>query len=88
MPAATKHVQRWCEDSLQADVRHYMNAQASDQACGWQEERADKLQLLAIYNARLTEREYRRAFILERGLLNVKRFQVSMGASFARATRR
>ena len=41
-----------------------------------QEERADKLHLLAVYNARLSQREYRRAFILDRGLLNVKRFQV------------
>ena len=45
-------------------------------AWGPQEERADKLHLVAIYNARLTEREYRRAFILDRGWLNVKRFQV------------
>ena len=44
----------------------------------WQEDVADKLQLVAIYNARLTQREYRRAFILERGLLNVKRFQVGL----------
>lgn len=44
--------------------------------CHVQEERADKLQLVAIYNERLTEREYRRAVIIDRGLLNVKRFQV------------
>lgn len=28
--------------------------------------------MMAIYNARLTERERRRAFVAERGLLNVK----------------
>ena len=28
--------------------------------------------MVAIYNARLTERERRRAFVAERGLLNVK----------------
>ncbi len=38
-----------------------------------------KLRLIEIYNARLTERERRRQFILDRGLLNVKRQQVSLG---------
>lgn len=41
-----------------------------------QAERADKLHIVAIYNARLDQREYRRKFVLERGLLNVRRFQV------------
>jgi len=36
-----------------------------------------KLRLIEIYNARLTERERRRQFILDRGLLNVKSQQVS-----------
>ena len=35
-------------------------------------EREDKLRMVAIYNVRLTERERRRAFVAERGLLNVK----------------
>ncbi len=35
-----------------------------------------KLRLIEIYNARLTERERRRRFILDRGLLNVKSQQV------------
>ncbi|KAK9807904.1 hypothetical protein WJX72_012486 [[Myrmecia] bisecta] len=39
------------------------------------EEVSEKLQLMGIYNARLTERERRRAFIVERGLLNIKRQQ-------------
>ncbi|KAL6768288.1 hypothetical protein ACKKBF_B38535 [Auxenochlorella protothecoides x Auxenochlorella symbiontica] len=34
---------------------------------------AQKLELIAIYNRRLDERDQRRAFILDRGLLNVKR---------------
>ncbi|KAK9785179.1 hypothetical protein WJX73_004995 [Symbiochloris irregularis] len=38
-------------------------------------ERAGKLHLVTIYNARLDQREYRRKFVLERGLLNVRRFQ-------------
>ena len=40
--------------------------------CAMQAEREDKLRMVAIYNARLTERERRRAFVAERGLLNVK----------------
>ena len=32
--------------------------------------------MMAIYNARLIERERRRAFVAERGLLNVKAQQV------------
>ena len=36
-----------------------------------------KLRLIEIYNARLTERERRRQFILDRGLLNIKSQQVS-----------
>jgi transcriptional adapter 2-alpha len=39
------------------------------------EERALKLRQVAIYNARLDERARRRAFCLQRGLLNVKRLQ-------------
>ena len=39
-----------------------------------------KLRLIEIYNARLTERERRRQFILDRGLLNVKSQQVSARA--------
>ena len=35
-----------------------------------------KLQLVQIYNDRLTERERRRAFIIDRGLLHVRRQQV------------
>lgn len=41
-----------------------------------QEEQADKVRLVDVYNARLTAREQRRAFIRDRGLLNVKRMQV------------
>lgn len=37
----------------------------------------EKLRLVEIYNIRLTERERRRHFILDRGLLNIKRQQVS-----------
>lgn len=37
-----------------------------------QVEREEKLRMVAIYNARLTERERRRAYVAERGLLNVK----------------
>ena len=55
---------------------HSSNTQHACMRWMAQEERADKLQLVATYNARLSEREYRRAFILDRGLLNVKRFQV------------
>jgi hypothetical protein len=40
------------------------------------EERDRKLRLIAIYNHRLDEREARRAFVLDRGLLNVRRQQV------------
>lgn len=40
------------------------------------EETEAKLRLVAIYNERLTERERRRGFIIERGLLHVKRQQV------------
>ncbi len=41
-----------------------------------QEERAEKVRLVEVYNARLSGREERRAFIRDRGLLNVKRMQV------------
>lgn len=34
-----------------------------------------ELELIAIYNRRLDERDQRRAFILDRGLLNVKRLR-------------
>eukprot|EP00959_Pyramimonas_sp_CCMP1952_P340999 7143088-Pyramimonas_sp.AAC.1 len=44
------------------------------------EEHALKARMLMIYNERLNERARRKQFILERGLLNVKRLQVS-GAS-------
>ncbi|KAK9839318.1 hypothetical protein WJX81_007715 [Elliptochloris bilobata] len=37
-----------------------------------QEGREEKLRMMAIYNTRLSERERRRAFVAERGLLNVK----------------
>lgn len=47
--------------------------------CALQEEQAEKVRLVEVYNARLTGRERRRAFIRDRGLLNVKRMQV--GAS-------
>lgn len=40
-------------------------------------ERALKLRQVAIYNSRLAERARRKAFILDRGLLNVKRTQSS-----------
>lgn len=40
---------------------------------------AQKLELIAIYNRRLDERDQRRAFILDRGLLNVKRQAVRRG---------
>ena len=43
------------------------------------EEAAQKDRLIAIYNRRLDERERRRAFVLDRGLLNVKRQQVPGG---------
>ena len=36
----------------------------------------EKLRLVEIYNVRLTERERRRHFILDRGLLNIKNQQV------------
>ena len=39
------------------------------------EERALKLRMVEVYNMRLDERARRRAFILDRGLLNVKRVQ-------------
>ncbi len=39
---------------------------------GAQEERDAKLRLVAVYNERLAERERRRAFVAERGLLNVR----------------
>ncbi|EIE22880.1 hypothetical protein COCSUDRAFT_1634, partial [Coccomyxa subellipsoidea C-169] len=39
------------------------------------EERAEKVRLVEVYNARLSGREERRAFIRDRGLLNVKRMQ-------------
>ena len=38
----------------------------------------EKVRLVEIYNARLTDRERRRHFILDRGLLNVKRQQVTL----------
>ena len=41
-----------------------------------QEEVAEKLAVVEVYNARLTVRERRRAFIRDRGLLNVRRMQV------------
>jgi transcriptional adapter 2-alpha len=41
------------------------------------EERALKLRMVHVYNARLDERAQRRAFILDRGLLNVKRTQAA-----------
>eukprot|EP00887_Chlorella_sp_A99_P002907 scaffold6.g2907.t1 len=44
------------------------------------EEMAQKDRLLQIYNRRLDERERRREFILQRGLLNVKKQQVESGA--------
>lgn len=40
------------------------------------EEREEKLALFRIYNKRLTERERRRAFVVDRNLLNIKRQQV------------
>ena len=43
-----------------------------------QEEQAEKVRLVDVYNARLTGREQRRAFIRDRGLLNVKRMQACL----------
>ncbi|KAL4853568.1 Transcriptional adapter ADA2 [Chlorella vulgaris] len=40
-----------------------------------EEEAAEKDRLIAIYNRRLDERERRRQFVLDRGLLNIKRQQ-------------
>ena len=44
------------------------------------EEVARKLRLVEIYNRRLDERDRRKAFVLERGLVNVRRQQVRRGA--------
>ena len=41
-----------------------------------QEERTEKLHVVEIYNARLTQRERRRDFLRDRGLLNLRRMQV------------
>ena len=41
-----------------------------------QEERAEKLRVVGVYNARLTQRERRRDFLRDRGLLNLRRMQV------------
>jgi transcriptional adapter 2-alpha len=41
------------------------------------EERALKLRMVEVYNMRLDERARRRAFVLDRGLLNVKRTQAA-----------
>lgn len=41
-----------------------------------QAKREEKLRMVAIYNERLEERERRRAFVADRGLLNVKAQQV------------
>ncbi len=40
-----------------------------------QEERAEKLRVVEIYNGRLSLREQRRDFVRDRGLLNVRRMQ-------------
>lgn len=40
------------------------------------EDKAEKLRVVEVYNARLSGRERRRNFIRDRGLLNVKRMQV------------
>jgi hypothetical protein len=49
------------------------------------EDTAAKLHIVDVYNARLDERERRRDFILERGLLNIRRQQVSGAAAHAGA---
>ena len=41
-----------------------------------QAKREEMLRMVAIYNERLEERERRRAFVADRGLLNVKAQQV------------
>lgn len=39
---------------------------------------AQKLHLVEVYNRRLDERERRKAFVLDRGLLNVRKQQVGL----------
>ena len=41
-----------------------------------QEEMEEKMKLMDIYNARLTERERRRDFCIQRGLTNIKQQQL------------
>ena len=41
-----------------------------------QEELEEKMKLMEIYNARLTERERRRDFCIQRGLTNIKQQQL------------
>ena len=41
-----------------------------------QEETAEKLRLIEVYNERLTRREQARKFVIERNILNMRRQQV------------
>ena len=47
-----------------------------DQMILLQEEVDEKMKLMEIYNARLTERERRRDFCIQRGLTNIKQQQL------------